>query len=203
MVLYQVGAPWERVAADVAGPFPVTRHGNKYILVIQDYFTKWVEVCAMPDQTAKTVATRLVDQVYVRYGCPRLLHTDRGTNFTSAVVSQVSRLFGVTRTLTTAYHPRGDGMVKRHNRALEGMLSLWTNTYQDDWDEHLPLLAMAYRSAPHETTGETPNVMNLGREVTPRGSRGGYPTRRIHGGEPKRVCSSAARAHARGARSRS
>ena len=57
-------------------------------------------------------------------------------------------------------------MVERHNRTLEGMLSIWTNTHQDDWDIHLPLLAMAYRSACHETTGETPNMLNLGREVT-------------------------------------
>ena len=57
-------------------------------------------------------------------------------------------------------------MVERQNRTFEGMLSLWTNTHQDDWDVHLPLLAMAYRSAPHETTGETPNMVNFGREVT-------------------------------------
>lgn len=57
-------------------------------------------------------------------------------------------------------------MVERHNRTLEGMLSIWTNSHQDDWDQHLPLLSMAYRSAPHETTSETPNMLNLGREVT-------------------------------------
>ena len=166
LVTYQVGAPWERIAADVAGPFPTTKAGNKYILVIQDYFTKWVEIFPMPNQTAETVATLLVDQVLSRFGCCRYFHSDQGSNFESQVMAEVSRLFGVTKTHTTSYHPRGDGMVERGNRTLEAMLSMWTNTPQDDWDEHLPLLAMAYRSAPHSTTGATPNMLNLGREVT-------------------------------------
>ena len=166
MVTYQVGAPWERIAADVVGPFPRTNRGNRYILVVQDYFTKWVEVFPMHDQTAETIATLLVDQVFSRFGCCREFHSDQGTNFESLVMKEVARLFGIKKTRTTSYHPRGDGMVERFNRTLEAMLSQWTNTHQDDWDEHLSLLSMAYRSSPHETTGETPNVLNFGREVT-------------------------------------
>ena len=166
MVTYQVGAPWERIAADIAGPFPPTVKGNKYVLVVQDYFTKWVELAALPDQTAETVATFLVDNIFARFGCCREFHSDQGSNFESRVMKQVCQLFGVVKTHTTPHHPRGDGMVERHNRTLENMLSLWTNAHQDDWDQHLALLGMAYRSAPHETTAETPNLLNLGREIT-------------------------------------
>ena len=166
LVTYQSGAPWERIAMDVAGPFPTTDKGNKYILVVQDYFTKWVEVHPMPDQTAETVATILVDNIIARFGCPRELHSDQGSNFESRVMKEVNRLLGVKKTRTTPYHPRGDGMVERHNRTLENMLSLWTNERQTDWDQHIPLLSMAYRSSPHKSTGETPNLLMLGREVT-------------------------------------
>ena len=69
LVKYQVGAPWEWIAADIAGPFPLTNRGNRYILVVMDYFTKWVELCALPDQQADTVATFLVDQVLAKFGC--------------------------------------------------------------------------------------------------------------------------------------
>ena len=166
MVSHQVGAPWERVAMDIAGPFPTTQQGNKYLLVVQDYFSKWVEVFPMADQTAETVATLLVDQVFSRYGCCRELHSDQGTNFESRLMKEVYRLFGVKKTRTTAYHPRGDGMVERYNRTIEAMLSIWTNQHQTDWDQHIGLLAMAYRSVPHDTTRETPNMLMLGREVT-------------------------------------
>ena len=40
---YAVGIPFERIAIDIAGPFPVTDDGNRYIMVVGDYFTKWVE----------------------------------------------------------------------------------------------------------------------------------------------------------------
>ena len=120
----------------------------------------------MPDQTAETVATCLVDQVFARFGVCQQLFTNQGRNFESRVILEVARLLGIKKTRTTPYHPRSDGMVERHNRTLEAMLSIWTNRLQDDWDQHLSLLAIAYRSAPHSTTGETPYVLNLGGEVT-------------------------------------
>ena len=151
---------------DVLGPLPTTPEGNKFVLVVMDYFTKWVEVFPMKDQTAETVAAVLVDEVFSRLGCPIELHSDQGSNFRSKVMTEVYRLMGIKKTQTTPYHPRGDGMVERMNRTLEDMLAHCVSERQTDWDQHLPLLAMAYRSAPHSTTAETPNMLMLGREVT-------------------------------------
>ena len=55
MKSYIVGVPFERIATDIAGPFPVTENGNKYILVVADYFTKLTEAYAIPDTQAITV----------------------------------------------------------------------------------------------------------------------------------------------------
>ena len=49
-----VGAPLDRIATDLLGRLPITPRGNKSILVVTDYFTKWVEVFPVPDQTAVT-----------------------------------------------------------------------------------------------------------------------------------------------------
>ncbi|GBN12768.1 Retrovirus-related Pol polyprotein from transposon 297, partial [Araneus ventricosus] len=91
---YNVGAPFERMALDILGPFPVTTKGNRYVLVLMDYFTKWPEAIPIPDQEASTVAEELTD-----------------------------------------------------------------------WDTHLPLFLLAYRSAEHEVSGLTPAEMLFGRTL--------------------------------------
>ena len=75
---YNVGSPMERIAIDVLGPLPMTKAGNKYILVIADYFTKWVEAYPMANQEAQTVANLLVHKFISRFGVPLLIHSDQG-----------------------------------------------------------------------------------------------------------------------------
>ncbi|CAK1599594.1 unnamed protein product [Parnassius mnemosyne] len=65
--LYNVGSPWERIALDVAGPFPESESGNKYFMVVVDYFTKWPEIFAIPNQKDSTVADKLVYEVFCRF----------------------------------------------------------------------------------------------------------------------------------------
>ena len=166
MVHYQVGAPLERIAVDILGPLPVSDRRNKFIMVVGDYFTRWTECYPIPNPQAPTVATKLVEEFVARFGVPLELHSDQGRDFESAVFGEMCSLLGVTKTRTTPYHPRSDGMIERFNRTIENMLSLWVSKSQTDWDQHLALLTMAYRSSEHASTGETPNAMMLGREVT-------------------------------------
>ncbi|PIK55613.1 hypothetical protein BSL78_07465 [Apostichopus japonicus] len=150
---------------DILGPLPVTDTGNRYILCVADYFTKWTEAYAIPNQEAVTVARVFVEQFVLRFGVPLQLHTDQGRNFESNLFKELAQLLGIDKTRTTAFHPQSDGMVERFNRTLEAMLSAVVSENQRDWDEWLPHVTMAYRSSVHETTGETPSVMMLGREM--------------------------------------
>lgn len=165
MKQYNVGAPFERIAIDVAGPFPTTTSNNKYILVAMDYFSKWPEAYAIPNQEASTVAQVLVDNLVCRFGVPLELHSDQGRNFESRVFQELCHLLGITKTRTTPLHPQSDGMVERFNRTMEQFLSKVVERHQTDWDKHLPLFLMAYRAAIHETTGQTPAKVVLGREL--------------------------------------
>jgi len=160
-----VGAPLERLAIDVLGPLPETDQGNRYILVVMDYFSKWVEALAMPEQSAATVAHLLVTEVICRFGVPLQIHTDQGRNFESVLFKEVCRLLDIEKTRTTPLHPQSDGMVERLNRTLEAMLSKFVQENQRNWDQLLPLMAMAYRSAIHASTGCTPNELMFGRDV--------------------------------------
>ena len=163
--LYNVGEPMEHVTIDVLGPLPETESGNKYIFIAMDYFSKWPEAYALPNQEAVTVANVLVSQFFSRFGVPAELHSDQGRNCESHVFQEVCTLLGIHKTRTTALHPQSDGMVERYNRTLENQLAAFVQDHQKDWDLHLPLLLMSYRSAVHETTKFTPAMLMFGREL--------------------------------------
>ena len=61
MQTVEAECPMQVIAVDITGPFPESNAGNRYILVVRDYFAKWIEAYSMPDHEAKTVATKLVD----------------------------------------------------------------------------------------------------------------------------------------------
>ena len=74
-------------------------------------------------------------------------------------------LLGIKKTRTTPFHPQSDGMVERFNRTLEAQLSKFVSDHQRDWNQLVPLLLMAYRTSVHETTGQTPARLMLGRDL--------------------------------------
>jgi hypothetical protein len=102
---YNVGAPFERVAIDIGGPFPRSDRGNRYLLISMDYFTKWPEFYAIPDQEASTVADALLTD-FCRFGVPRELHCDQGSNFESRLMQEVLQRLGVGKSRTTPFHPQ-------------------------------------------------------------------------------------------------
>ena len=163
--IYQVGSPMERIAVDVLGPLPKTRNGNKYLLICMDYFTKWPEVYPIANQETDTIAKVLVEEFVCRFGAPLHIHSDQGRNFCSKVFNEMCTLPGIKKTQTTPYHPQSDGMVERYNRTLEPQLSMFVETHQRDWDQYIPYLLMAYRTAVHESAKCTPAKLMLDNEI--------------------------------------
>ena len=123
MSQYNVGTPFERVALDVLGPLLTSESGNKHILLIIDYFTRWPEAYSLPNQEATTVAEVVTKEYVCRYGFPLELHSDQGRNFESQVFQEMCHLLGIRKTRTTPLHPQSDGMVEQMNRTLEAQLS--------------------------------------------------------------------------------
>ena len=164
MKQHQVGEPMERIAIDILGPLPESNAGNKCIMIVTDYFTRWTEAFALPNQEALTIARALVDEFISRFGLPRQIHTDQGTQFESKLFQNLCELLDIDKTRTTAFHPQSDGLVERFNKTLEDMISKYIIVDQRSWDSSLQLLLMAYRTSEHESTGYTPNRMMFGRE---------------------------------------
>ena len=147
------------------GPLPETARGNKHLLVIMDYFTKWCEAFPTKDQRASTVAEVLVSRVFSRFGPPAIIHSDQGRNFESHLMHEICRLMGIHKSRTTAYHPQCDGQVERQNRTLQNILSSFVSQHKDDWDNWVALAVYAYNTSCHESTGFSPYEMVFGRDA--------------------------------------
>ena len=79
---------------DVFGPLNRTKAGNKYILVLMDYATKWPEAFALRNVTAETIVNTLIE-VTARIGVPQELLTDNGSNFMSKVMKKYCSMTGI------------------------------------------------------------------------------------------------------------
>ena len=72
------GYPLERIAMDLIPNLPETANGNKHLLVVVDYFTKWVEAYPLKRMDAATIASVFVSEFVSRFRAPESLHTDQG-----------------------------------------------------------------------------------------------------------------------------
>ena len=160
-----VTGPGERWAVDCLGPFVESTNKNRYVVVFTDYCTRWVECFAVPNIEARTIADLLVKEIMSRHGAPRVLLSDRGSNFLSSLVKEVCFLMNTNKIFTTSYRPQTDGLVERYNATLAQCISMYVDANQRNWDEHLNAIQFAYRTAPSDVLGESPFFMMYGRDA--------------------------------------
>ena len=156
--------PFEKVGIDFLGPLPKTKNGNRYILVLSDYATRWPEAFATSDMKASTVARILVDEVICRNSSPSELLSDQGRDFLADIIKETYSYFKVKKINTTAYHPQTNGLTERFNGTLCRMLSNYTEENQRNWDVFLPITLFAYRTNVQTTTKESPFRLLYGRD---------------------------------------
>ncbi|XP_066600140.1 uncharacterized protein [Prorops nasuta] len=161
-----VERPWEYVAADIMGPFPPSKQGYAYVLVIQDYFTKWVELCALRRATGPKIRDAFHEMIVSRWGTPKVLLTDNGTEFVNRVIDVLCRDFGIYHSTTPPYHPQANP-VERVNRVIKTMIVAFLKENHREWDNHLADFRFAFNTARHSTLGLGPAFLNFGRELSP------------------------------------
>lgn len=149
---------------DIIGPLPRSRSGNRYVLVVCDYGTKYPEAIPLRSIEAETIAEKLL-KIFSRVGIPHEILTDQGINFQSQLLRELYRLLHIETLRTSPYHPQTDGLVERFNQTLKSMLRKTATQDGKDWDRLIPFLLFAYREVPHESTGFSPFELLYGHEV--------------------------------------
>lgn len=169
--------PFEVVTMDFIPELPES-NGNDNILVIVDKLTKYaIFIPTVTTLTETATAKLFFHHIIAHFGIPRQIISDRDTRWRGDFWKEICRLMGMTRALTTAYHPQADGQTEVLNQTLEIQLRAYIGPSRNDWDEHLDALMLAYNTTPHTATGFAPAFL----------LRGYYPTTSstlMHEGSP-------------------
>jgi hypothetical protein len=173
--------PFYLVSIDLVGPLKTTWRGFVYIMVVQDAFSKWIEMIPLRDAKARTVAEMFMNQIVVRYGPPMKILTDRGSQFTSALFQKMCDFLGMKSILTTAYRPQCNGANERTHRELKRYLNMFMGIdgveteIKVPWDTLARYAAWAYNTSYHAVLKMTPYEVLFGRppQVHALGALGG------------------------------
>ncbi|XP_045526419.1 uncharacterized protein LOC123715455 [Pieris brassicae] len=172
--LVKATAAFERLSIDFKGPVP-TNNNNKFILTVIDEFSRFPFAFPCSDVSSKTVIKHL-NNLFMIFGMPSYVHSDRGTAFLSVEVQEFLHVRGIATSRTTAYNPQGNGQVEKLNSTLWKtiLLALKTkNLSVENWEQVLPqalhsirsLLCTAINCTPHERMFRHPRRSTNGTSV--------------------------------------
>lgn len=153
------------ISMDIIGPLKITKQGYRYILVIIDHLSKWLELIPLTTLDAKVVSQAFVDNWICRHGVPMKIITDRANYFVKACLPLICKLMKIKQLGTTAYHPQSDGQTERAIKFVMEILRKIIGINHDRWDEKLQMIALIIRTNVHSSTNFTPFQLTYGREA--------------------------------------
>ena len=162
LVNIETSRPMELVCIDYLSL--ETSKGYSNVLVITDHFSKYALAIPTKNQSALTTAKVLYNEFIVRYGIPERLHSDQGRSFECKIIRELCAIFGVEKSRTSCYHPESNGISERFNRTLLNLLGTLPVEKKNAWKDHISTVVHAYNCTRHDTTGNSPHFLMLGRE---------------------------------------
>ena len=150
-------------------------NGHNHLLTIVDRFTRWPVAIPIPDMNAETVIDNFTYGWIAHYGVPEVVTTDRGSQFSSTIFTQLLKNWGTKHIQTTAYHPESNGMVERlHRRLKESLIALGSGE-RHNWFWKLPMTLLALRTTVKPDIGASPSDLVYGEGITVPGQLIGPP----------------------------
>ena len=148
--------PNSRLHCDLYGPLSTSEKGKKYVLVMTDAFTKYVELAAIKDKTAEEVVGAIMDYWITRYSTPREIVTDNGREFVNKVSKELFRRLQILHRQTTPYHPQCNAQAEQFNKTMTRYLRACLDPPYLDWELCLPALRISYNTSVSKATKASP-----------------------------------------------
>lgn len=158
--------PWEHVGLDLMGPYPLTKRRKRFLLVVTDLFSRWVEAFPISDSKTDTIAALLENEVFARWGYPKKILSDNASQFRGKGWHALCAKWGAEPWTTPAYTPRANPTERRNGEIKKGLrLRLCHKTDHSRWDEYIPSILFNIRRRRNVITGFTPSMLLLGHTI--------------------------------------
>lgn len=154
---------FDTVGIDLINKLPRSHAGYNTILVITDNLSKYVVTVPLKDEKADTISFAFFTNFIAKFGCPKIVISDRGLNIAGRRAKDFYDMYGIKRHLTSAYHPQSNGQTERFNRTLAASLTLYVDKNQKNWSDYLAALTFAYNITEHSVTHVAPFEFVYGR----------------------------------------
>lgn len=162
--------PWDSIAIDYVGPFPMSKRRNRFLFVVTDIFSKFCVLKPMRQSDAKTMVRFLEDEIFLVYGVPTKIISDNGPQFISKLYKDLLEKYKISPKYNAAYHPQHNP-AERINRVVLGSVRAYVGDNHSTWDEAIPKIACAIRTAEHNSAGFSPYKINFGKNMELDGNR--------------------------------
>ena len=162
---------WSEISIDFIIDLPTSSRNRDSVLVMVDKATRMVHLSPCSKTINATDTGKLLWNTVVKlHGVPRVIYSDRGSQFIASSWQELWRLTGTKLAFSTAYHPQTQGVVERMNAVVSQTIRciIHDNGNIKDWEKILPTVELATNSLPNQSTGFSPFFLNYGYEpVTP------------------------------------
>ena len=159
-----INNPFRLLSIDIQGPFPKSKAGHCYLLVVVDWFTKFTFIHKMKRALSKEICTFLDHIVFSYFGVPQILVVDNGSQFKSKEFVSLSQEYNIKQIWYNAkYHPQANN-VERANRVIgTAIRSYIKDKNHRDWDKHIHQICNAINNTIHFSTNFSPAFLTFGR----------------------------------------
>lgn len=158
--------PFQKICLDTVGPLPEAKGKFKYIIVVVDVFSRYVELFAAKSTTAIEAAECLL-KVFGRYGLPETIVSDQGTQYVNQIIKELLNVCGIQHCKSVPYRHQGNGICERVNFEVMHHLRyiMYQNEVKDQWDKYLSNVQYILNTSIHSSLGVCPMNIVYGSSV--------------------------------------
>ena len=157
--------PFMRWGMDIVGKLPPALGQKVFLLVLTDYFSKWIEAAAFSQVRDKEVVSFIQTNIICRFGIPSEIVCDNGTQFISDRTRQFCEDRGIKLITSTPRYPQANGLAESSNKTIINSIRKRLRSAKGRWVEELPSVLWANRTTPRTSTGQTPFSLVYGCEA--------------------------------------